>query len=116
MLRPSRARAPPFFPMRMRAYPQRFTAFAALERSSASSGSADWKDAAQPYVAVGTYSDRHAAEVMAARLRTFGSTSIEIADASFSVTLSVGAGGAALDRALEASWQAGATDAMIVRE
>lgn len=91
-------------------------AFAAFDKGASAHATVDVEPAGYPYVAVGTYSDRRDAEAMASRLRTFGPTSVETARGAFAVTLSVDASGPMLDEALRAAWDAGASDAMIVRE
>jgi len=89
---------------------------AAWERSG---GSADESSASAPYVAVGTFDDRRAAEALARSLAATGDVevAVEPADGTTWYTIAVRSDGrSSLDGMLRAAWAAGATDAMIVRE
>lgn len=90
---------------------------AALNRRYAAAAGARTPDAAQGYIAVGTYADQPAAEAMAAALRQAGRAAIETDWRGDGFTLSLHPDGRhSLDDMLRAAWAAGAADAMPVRE
>lgn len=99
-------------------------AFAALERDAGAIGQqADDGPAsatpATPYIAAGTFTDRHAAGDLARRLAALGKVSIERSDVAgtawFAVNLRV-SGETSIDSALASAWRSGAPDALVVRD